>query len=340
MGKTKAYLHSLSAPPGVSASGRDRLLHREIPGWGAQQCTGCLADVVLLLLVDELVVDTPWVRGTPDVAASFQDPAELVAGLAARGAATLTDAGDLVHQSAELISEFVGKALKSFEPWLTAQHEGDREWAAQEALMGQLWDALRGPEDPWREHMRAVGLSTVKHNYRNQNQAIMALLALLQWEDSTSMDSSLIREAIGRELLYVFTSVAAAGRAGAIAHDWSDHEPLYLLLAGENAWPLLSLRLPGLVARGEDDLLELFTGTQLTAARQLVAQALAGQDVPAATIERELLRVVPREWRAPHAYRQVAFYAYEPGFAARIGLPVGGAFAISKWRVAGLGPQG
>lgn len=335
---TRIYVHCLSAPASIDASDGEKLLHREIPGWGIMQSTACIADAALLLIADELQVDSPWTPGAPEAEACFRDSEELMADLADKGLVTRVDSASAASQSSELIAGLVQEGLSDFEPWLRAQRESATEWTEQEALVERLWQAASQGRPAWREFLRQTGLATVKHNYRNQNQAITALVALSEWVDDHELDPAMVRDAIGSELSYVYTSVSVAAQAAAIPHDWSDYLPLYRRLAAPQAQPILSLRLPGLKAAPEEGVDELLASPELSAARRLTAAALAGESVSGADIERELLRAIPRECRAPYAYRQVSFYAYAPEFAARIGLPQGGMFANSKWRVTGL-PQ-
>lgn len=332
----RVYVHSLSCAPGVTASDKERLLHRELPGWGIMHCTGTVADCALLLIADELVVDDPWTRGQTETEAHFRDAGDLLERLRDQRLVALVDSKDAWGDASARITAAVQAGLQEPGPWLTALRDGGHEWGEQEALAARLWAQTRPDGPEWSEHLRRAGVSGVRHNYRNQSQAITALIALQEWDNEAARDASLLREALGRELLYLHASVNVSAALGVVPHDWSDFAPLYALLGTPGASPALSLRLPGLRAEAKPSVADLLADRALGAVREMTAAALAGDKVSAADIERELLRVVPRECRAPYAYRLISFYRYAPDLAARMGLPDEGMYAVSAWRVTGV----
>lgn len=332
----RVYIHSLSCAPGVTASDDERLLHRELPGSGIMQCTGSAADCSLLLIADKLVVDEPWTRGQTVTEAHYRDADDLLGRLRDRGLVEPVDSKDAWGDASVRITEAVQAGLHDPGPWLVALRDGAREWVEQEALVARLWAEARPDGPAWSEHLRRVGMSGVRHNYRNQSQAITALIALQEWDNEAARDASLLREALGRELLYLHAAVNVAATLRVVPHDWSDFGPLYAGLSPPGAAAALSVRLPGLRADCDPSVADLLADPALGTAREMAAAALAGDDVPAADIERELLQVVPRECRAPYAYRRVSFYRYAPDLAARMGLPDEGLYAVSAWRVTGI----
>lgn len=322
------FVHDLNAPPGLKTPVSSRLLHREAPGWGIMHTTGCVGDLSLLLVAERLLMTT---EPADDGRARFADAPELLGRLIAHGRVEPFDSAEALQQASSLLSDLVGQSLRDVVPWLKAQQAAAQEWGEQESTAQRLWES--DPTRPcWRDLLHEVGLASARHDYRNQNQAVAALLTLLQWQPTTEVDPAMYREAIGRELLYLYASVIAAARGGAVPHDWSDFFPFFARLAEENPVPALSFRLPSLLAQDVDEVASLLGGSEPDRARELLAAALGGGTVSAAEMEQELLRTVPRQLRAPYAYRQVSVYRYSPDIAARIGLGDGAWFAISRWR--------
>lgn len=332
----RIFVHSLNCAPGVAASDKERLLHRELPGWGIMQATGSVADSALLLIADELVVDEPWTRGQTKSEAQFRDADDLLRRLEEHGLVVRVDSKEAWDDASARIAGAVEEGLRRPGPWLDALRDSAGRWTQQEALVERLWEAMHPDGRSWSEHLRRVGLSSVKHNYRNQSQAIAALISLREWDDEAAQDARLLHEAVGRELQYLHAAVHVSATLGAVPHDWSDFGPLYARLSGPGATAALALRLPGLRAESVPVVADLLASAALATSREMTAAALAGDDVSPADIERELLGAVPRECRAPHAYRHVSFHRYSPEFAASIGLPDEGLYVLSDWRITGI----
>jgi len=333
--QTSLFVHSLSVA-GRDDGSTSALPQRELPGWGVMHAVQCVADTALLMVADKLLIDPAWFGGAGDVVGLFRDAEHLVEALIERGAAALVPVGPGDAPSGRTADELVAAALQDFEPWLGALGESAKEWATQEGLADGVWNVAQPQAGPWRDMLRSVGLSSIKHNYRNRSQAFTALASLVQWRSAKELEPELVRDAMYNELAYVFSTIKAAANAGAIVHEWSDMAPLYVHAAGTPD-PFLVLRLPGLSAEPAQRAVDVLTGAGLDAGRRLVAAAIAGESVPAAQIEKSVLEAVPREARTPYAYRQVSLYRVSQQAALDLGLAQNAVFAISKWRASGLG---
>ncbi len=308
-----------------------QLHHREIPGWGAMRAGGCIADASLLLIAGKLRAESGWVErpDIPDLA--FHDGSSLISVLVEKGLVSAVNGSADAPARAEMVECALERGLQDFVPWLQAEHAVAKAWAQQEQLVSEVWEKARQEDLGWRDLLRTVGLSVHKHNYRNQNQAIMALRTLVEWQSPDEMEPELVREAVQRDLTYAFAMVALAGETGAVLHDWSDMCPLYMQLAPDDAKALLTVRLPALGSGNPARITEIIANPHLDRARELTAAALAGGDVEAREIEQELLAAVPQADRGGYVYRQVSFFPFDAAKCEAFGIPPSPMFAISRW---------
>lgn len=336
----RLFVNRLDVPPGFREGDDTRLPHRNMVGWGVQQLTGALADATLLLVAHVLVAERTWLDSPSERDGCFCDAPEFKAELVARGLVEAFDPCQEIPDLSERARKAIDVAITDFWPWLRACQGAARQWDAQDDLVGSVWDHVKGGAPGWRDALRAAGLSILKHNYRNQTQAVTALLTLMEWQGDDDADEEMIREAVGREVNYLAATITSAAHAKALVHDWADHEALYAVLQPPDVSPLLCVRVPGIKAADPDRVLDILGSGYVAQARDLVADALAGGSATARDIEAALLKAVPRNDRAPYTYRQVSFHGFCPEVLSRLGLPVGGRLALSAWRSAFRPGQG
>ncbi len=325
---------NLSGPPGSSGSQKALLPHRELPGWAVQHITGCIGDSCLLLIADALTADVTWSEPPWGAEHCFHDSPALLEGLSRAGRVTLFDGHGMCKEAHPRLEAFIDRALGEHREWLAATSSTAKDWESQSDLIAGVWEATHEGLTSWRDMLRGAGMSLLKHNYRNQTQAVTALLTLIDWQPSEPVDTDLLREAFNSELAYMGCMIIAAScRAGGV-HDWSDLLALYRRLLPESGADVLSFRVPGISAADSQAAIEILTSPAAEEPRQLLAAALGGQGPAAADIERALLAAVPRELRTPYVYREVSVHRFDPDRLDAAELPDPGPLFISRWRAA------
>lgn len=325
---------ALSAPPGLAGASKALLPHREIPGWAVQQMTGCTGDLSLLLVADTLCTEQSLTDTPLGTDRAFRDSSALFHELERLGRLRLFDGSQVCPGGQAAVDALVTHALASFRDWLIATSATARDWEAQNDLIGRVWDSTHGDQQNWRDMLRAAGMSLLKHNYRNQTQAVTALLTLIDWQPPEEMDPELLRDAFIAELSYAGCLILAASRHAEAVHDWSDLLPLYRRLFPADCPDPLVFRVPGISAADPEAVVEILTGDGARQVRGLVAAALHSGSRDAAEIERALLAAVPRQARAPYIFREISLHAFDPERLAEVGLPNPGPLLASHWRSA------
>ncbi|NSW58207.1 MAG: hypothetical protein HPY44_19540 [Armatimonadetes bacterium] len=325
---------SLSGPPGSSGSQKALLPHRELPGWAVQHITGCIGDACLLLIADTLTADLTWSEPPWDPQHCFHDSPSLLGALSQAGRVKLFDGHTLCKEARPRLEAFIDRALGEHREWLAATNATAKDWEAQSDLIAGVWETTRDGLISWRDMLRGAGMSLLKHNYRNQTQAVTALLTLIDWQPAEAVDPDLLREAFSSELAYIGCMIIAASCTAGGVHDWSDLFALYRRLLPDADMEVLSFRMPGIAAAHAQAAIEILTGPAAEGPRSLLCAALSGGGPGASDIERALLAAVPRELRTPYIYRETSVHRFDPERLHASELPDPGPLFISRWRAA------
>lgn len=309
---------------GVAGSGADgSLAHRDIPAWGVRGATGAVVESGLLLVADGLVVDPAAARGD-----LFGDPPALWQ--------TLMDRGRIVVGPATAPCPDPAGAgpghPQQVGGWLAAQRAGGTAWKRQEALAESLHRQGPGGQTPWREALRAAGLSEAKHRFRNRLQTLEVLATLGSWGVGEGVDEEIAAEVLAADPLHVLSNLRAAAAAGAVPHDWVDMAPLYACV-GLAAEARLEVRLPVLSGADPAAVADLLGSDVLAAARAAMRAGLWDTDGSAAAeaVEQELRRIVPARLCVQELSRTLAFHGASCEATADLCPPGVGLLAIDRW---------
>jgi len=326
--RTQLLVHPLSRPMALGDGGS--VLHREVPGWGVQEATGAIGDANLLLVVDRLVRASGEPGDAPCDSGTFRDPPALHR--------RLVEAGRIVEAppealmvSGDWLDEMAGCCLDAVSCWLAAERESAAAWGEQESVAEALHGRgpLRGM--PWRDALRDAGLSASRHAFRNRVQALEVLSTLTAWGVESEEDRQIAVEVLGADLRRIHANLWVAARAGAIAHDWSDLEALYLCYAEPDAPAWLEVTMPVLAGGEAERVGDLLASDECARARELLACALgegqkASEDVTAAA-----MRAAPPRLCVPGLMRRLTFHRLPDCLVARLPRPGVHLLAISRW---------
>lgn len=343
---TQLLVHPLSRPmaPGEGGS----LRHREIPGWGVQEATGAIAEANLLLVVDRLVRTSGepcWAEAAVPQAAPPGETGDALSGSCAFGDSPalhrqLAEAGRIVDAPLDGLAvpedwlhEMGGCCQDAISCWLAAERRGAAAWNEQESIAEALH--RRGPlrGTPWRDALRDKGLSVARHAFRNRVQTLEVLSTLTAWGVESEEDRQIAVEVLGADPRHIHANLWVAARTGAIAHDWSDLEALYLCYTEPDAPAWLEVMLPVLAGGEADRVGDLLASDDCAHARELLVHGLRAGPRASEEVTAAAMRAAPVQFRVPGLRRRLTFHRIPDCLAARLPEPGASLLATSRWEL-------